>query len=129
MPIDTILSEDGVIKDGILTVYVKKGEACTAPEVLDADGNPILVWYDMNGEEVTEFVVGGAYTYKSFIYGDCDGDGKVDTIDLAALKLFLAGSGEVELGADCDGDGKVNTTDLAALKLFLAGAGTLGPQE
>ena len=29
---------------------------------------------------------------------------------------------------DCNGDGKVDTTDLAVLKLYLAGVGELGPQ-
>ncbi len=67
------------------------------------------------------------------VYGDLDENGKVDTGDLAALKLFLAGASsedEVNIAnADADGNGKVDTGDLAALKLFLAGASDkLGPQ-
>lgn len=61
-------------------------------------------------------------------FGDCNGDGKIDTTDLASLKLYLAGAGEAGSGADCNGDGMVDTTDLAALKLYLAGAGILGPK-
>ena len=57
--------------------------------------------------------------------GDCNGDLKVDTTDLAVMKLVLAGLSELtesgKLGADLDGDGQVNTTDLAILKLKLAG--------
>lgn len=57
--------------------------------------------------------------------GDCNSDGKVDTTDLAIMKLFLAGAGELsdtgKLGGDLSGDGKVDTTDLAMLKLKLAG--------
>ena len=59
------------------------------------------------------------------ILGDCNSDGKVDTTDLAIMKLFLAGAGELsdtgKLGGDLSGDGKVDTTDLAMLKLKLAG--------
>ena len=58
----------------------------------------------------------------SVTYGDVDGDGVVNTTDLAAMKLFLAGVGEAdEKGADLNGDKVINTTDLAALKLLLAG--------
>ncbi|MBR2042770.1 MAG: dockerin type I repeat-containing protein [Clostridia bacterium] len=114
--------------DNIVTVYVAKGGTAIPPVVTDADGNIIEVWYNANGEEVTEFPA-GAYTYQSFIYGDCDGNKEIDTTDLAMLKLKLAGIGEVGPGADCNGDGELNTTDLAMLKLNLAGIGTLGPAQ
>ncbi len=56
------------------------------------------------------------------LVGDVNGDGNVDTTDLASLKLNLAGlSSEIGEGADLNGDGNVDTTDLAALKLKLAG--------
>jgi len=60
-----------------------------------------------------------------YILGDCNGDFKVDTTDLASLKLFLAAISDLsdtgKLGADINSDGKVDTTDLAVLKLKLAG--------
>ncbi len=129
IPEGAILEAGGVLEGNIVTVYVEEGAAVVAPLVIDAEGNPIDVWYDENGNEVTEFVAGGAYSYQSFIYGDCNSDGAIDTTDLAVLKLNLAGDGEAGPGADCNGDGAVDTTDLAALKLFLAGAGNLGPAE
>jgi hypothetical protein len=52
---------------------------------------------------------------------DCNDDGEINTTDLAVLKLYLAGLGDVGDGADCNEDGEINTTDLAALKLYLAG--------
>jgi hypothetical protein len=55
------------------------------------------------------------------ILGDVNGDGKVDTVDLAQLKLYLAGLGEDVENADFNNDKKVDTVDLAELKLFLAG--------
>lgn len=57
--------------------------------------------------------------------GDVNCDGKVDTTDLAVMKLFLAGINDLSdiglLAGDLNGDGDVNTTDLASLKLKLAG--------
>ncbi len=62
--------------------------------------------------------------YRS-LYGDANGDGEVNTTDLAVMKLFLAGASELtDIGAlagDLNGDGQVSTTDLAQLKLHLAG--------
>lgn len=62
--------------------------------------------------------------YTAYIIGDVSGDKKVTTTDLALLKLYLAGIGELEgvgqLGADLSGDGDITTTDLALLKLYLA---------
>ncbi|MBR2043757.1 MAG: DUF4886 domain-containing protein [Clostridia bacterium] len=55
------------------------------------------------------------------LIGDVDSDGKIDTTDLATLKLFLAGiSIDISDGADMNGDIEIDTTDLALLKLYLA---------
>ena len=67
---------------------------------------------DYSGEEPSD----------EYVIGDVNGDGNVDTTDLASLKLNLAGlSSEIGEGADLNGDGNIDTTDLAALKLKLAG--------
>jgi hypothetical protein len=62
---------------------------------------------------------------SEIIYGDVNGDGEVNTTDLASLKLYLASPGnlseENKLCADINMDGNVDTTDLAMLKLKLAG--------
>ena len=56
------------------------------------------------------------------VLGDANGDGAVDTSDLASLKLYLAGMGELnEKNADYNADSIVDTSDLASLKLVLAG--------
>ena len=128
IPEDATYEDGGILKDGVVTVFAEMDEEIVAPLVIDAEGNPVEIWADENGKRVTEFVNGGTYTVApAFIYGDCDDSGEIDTGDLAALKLFLAGLGEVGLGADCDASGEVDTGDLAALKLFLAGMGNLGP--
>lgn len=53
--------------------------------------------------------------------GDANGDLVVDTTDLASLKLYLAGLGDVSDGADMNKDEVIDTVDLANLKLLLAG--------
>lgn len=55
------------------------------------------------------------------VLGDTNGNGKVDTVDLAIMKLYLAGMGELdEIASDMNADQKVDTSDLAMLKLKLA---------
>lgn len=59
---------------------------------------------------------------SAVVFGDANGDGKVDTTDLASLKLFLANIDKnIDAGGDLNSDGKVDTVDLAELKLKLAG--------
>ncbi len=59
---------------------------------------------------------------KSVVPGDLNGDGEADAVDLALMKLFLAGLGEADKTAgDMNIDGKVDAADLAILKLKLAG--------
>jgi hypothetical protein len=75
--------------------------------------------------EMSEILVVKTEEAPLYIIGDLDGDGNVNTTDLATMKLFLAGISELDgtglLAGDLDGDGNVNTTDLASLKLKLAG--------
>lgn len=54
--------------------------------------------------------------------GDLNGDGEINTVDLALMKLFLAGTETIdEKAGDLNGDESVDTSDLAKLKLNLAG--------
>lgn len=57
------------------------------------------------------------------IQGDIDGNSKLETTDLAMLKISLAYGTQDDLAkADVNCDGLVNTADLAILKLILAGS-------
>jgi hypothetical protein len=77
---------------------------------------------DWNYEKNRPYPSSLADLIVSAVLGDVNGDGKVDTVDLAALKLYLAGMGTLnEKNADLNADGKVDTVDLASLKLSLAG--------
>ena len=66
------------------------------------------------------------------IYGDTNGDNKVNLLDLIVLRKHLAKwSVDIKLtAADCNADGKVNLMDLILLRKYLAKWDVnLGPQE
>ncbi len=97
------------------TAPILNGGKHTAYAVVTyADGKTI------RSEEITFNIAGDS---AEVLRGDVNGDGDVTTVDLAELKLFLAGLSEVKNkdGADLNKDQKINTVDLAELKLILAG--------
>ena len=57
-----------------------------------------------------------------FLYGDVNGDGKVDINDLARLRRYLAEPSTAVIfpGADANGDGTVDPDDLTRLRRYLA---------
>ena len=56
-----------------------------------------------------------------FLYGDANGDGKVDIDDLTRLRRYIAESSTVIFpGADANGDGTVDIDDLTRLRKFIA---------
>jgi endo-1,4-beta-xylanase len=57
--------------------------------------------------------------------GDLNGDGKVNSIDFAFLRLHLLGSnpltGDSLANADVNGDERVNSIDFAFMRQYLLG--------
>ena len=63
---------------------------------------------------------------KSFLKGDCNGDGSVDALDLALIRQYFAGlEVEIDLNAanvdDSDGLGVVDAMDVAKFRQRIAG--------
>jgi hypothetical protein len=102
------------VLDGLFLGYCEPGilECYFDADIENGKVNGLLFIFD--GEFEVEFSVGG-------LKGDCNGDGEINTVDLANLKLYLAGLDEIGNNADMNGDGNVDTVDLAQLKLTLAG--------
>ena len=95
----------------------------------DADNGKVELFYDAQTDFADKVGNRVFFNMKSAeikiidcVPGDVNGDLKVDTTDLAAIKLYLAAlTDDVSAGADANVDGKIDTGDLATLKLMLAG--------
>ena len=136
---DITLTKDGkaIQPDGMVTVKIPvpeslDGAKCRVYRVEENGKNT-----DMNAEFKDGFMVFKTAHFSKYIlttddlsvvYGDINGDGKINTVDLAMLRKYLANrnpaTGEssvsVGAGADVNGDGKINTVDLALLRKYLA---------
>lgn len=62
-----------------------------------------------------------AVAYYSVVRGDVNGDGEVNTLDLAELRKVLLGASETaKAGADANADGAVDLLDLIKIKKILS---------
>ena len=82
-----------------------------------------IILLDSAGKTLSEVPI---ITYNSITtvleheYGDCNGDGIVNSLDIVALRKYLTNYEYVTDGADANGDGYVNTVDLTLLRQYLA---------
>lgn len=80
---------------------------------------------------MTATVMGAmAVSAGSTLYGDLNGDGKINNRDLGLMQKYLNGSSvDIDLvAADVFSDGKINNRDLGLMQKFLNGGDvTLGP--
>ncbi len=136
---DITLTKDGkaIQPDGTVTVKIPVPESLDGAKCrvyrVEENGKNI----DMNAEFKDGFMVFKTTHFSKYIlttddlsvvYGDINGDGKINTVDLAMLRKYLANrnpaTGEssvsVGAGADVNGDGRINTVDLAMLRKYLA---------
>ncbi len=79
-------------------------------------------------DDVEVMVVNGTLTVLDFVYGDADGNNKVNLKDAVLLATYLANydydtgtsSVELQLGADANGDGKINLKDAVLVATYIA---------
>jgi len=84
--------------------------------------------------EVTEPAVSVPQESGKIIYGDVNGDGKVDITDISKMSLMLVDKtefkGDQKTRSDVDGDNEVSLADLASVKQFVSKVIThLGPDK
>ena len=113
--------------DGLLvTLKFKVAENAEVGEY-SIKANPVEA-YNYNEDEVTFVGVSSSINVVDFIYGDVNGDGKINGRDVVKLAKYLAAYNEstgessvaVSPGADVNGDGKINGRDLVKLRKYLA---------
>lgn len=97
----------------------------TAPIKITYDASNAAI-YDKDFNDVNFEIINGEVTIADFIYGDLNGDGKVNQHDRTVLSRHLAGWDSYEkdtfnyFAADLNGDGKVNQHDRTILSRFIA---------
>ncbi len=81
-----------------------------------------------SAEELSIKINEGTVRVSTGIYGDCNGDGKINTMDIVTLRDYLAnydyetGTSTVKIkgGADANGDGSINVKDITLIRQYLA---------
>ncbi len=102
------------VKNGTAALYTAAGSKKTDGAVATGD---ILRVYD-NDKKLTA-------SYPVVIYGDVNGDGKVNSVDLRRAQRHILGVIKVEgyflSAADANRDGKVNSVDLRRAQRYILG--------
>ena len=122
----TVTFVDGVTEETIATVEVEKGKDVEFPEVPEHEGYFFAGW-DNEGKEIAEDItITALYT----LYGDCDGDGVVNTKDAVVILKYAAEMMEldengliaanVNFDKEDTGAEKVNTADAVLVLKFAA---------
>ena len=101
-----------------------------SPSIAEGKYNIIIGYYSAsNGDmcSVNFTTVDGVITVSSVMYGDVNGDGKINSIDLTTLRKYIVNrnpitgqsSVAVKAGADINGDGRITSVDLTTLRKYL----------
>lgn len=85
--------------------------------------------YTINVTAEKDCVLSVSTDGRTIMRGDSNGDGKIDIIDIAAVKMHILGKrvlkDEFFTSGDANSDGKVDIVDLAAIKMHILGKITL----
>ena len=113
----------------ITCVYGAAGTDLTYAEAPIIEGKQFSGWYNGSTKFTSASFPTSSVSLKAqmgeageTVKGDCDGDGVLDSVDLAKMKFYLAKKdSKIADGADMNGDSKVNAIDLILLYKALAG--------
>ena len=127
---------DGALYDITFTYHPELNTEGTTEFEIIVIADPLsqlhkIVGDAMNGDHYTLRLHNGTVTLKeeevpSILYGDVNGDGKINLTDVTMLKRYWSNYNQatgtstikVQPGADCNGDGKINLTDVTMLKRY-----------
>jgi len=94
-------------------------------KIYDKDNVEKTDGYIATGDKIEIYSGSSSLTYTAVIYGDVNGDGSINMLDMAYQKKHILGiqtlEGEYLEAADVSGDGSVNILDMVYLKRHLYG--------
>ena len=114
------------VYSGESSYAVKTGENTIVLKVTSETGYVTNYTINVNAAKDCTLYVN---TTGTTVLGDTNGDGKIDIVDLANIRLYLLNiynfNEYQKLAADTNKDGKVDLVDLANLRLHLLGIYTI----
>jgi len=121
------VADEDVTQDGLLLTFTFTTDEQAAPGEYEI-GFIFRNGVNYSEEKVAFAVVPGTIELIDFVYGDANGDGSVDGMDIVRLKKYLSNfdyesmtsSIEINPGADANGDGTIDGLDVIRLKKYLA---------
>ena len=123
----TATYSNGMTRD--VTKYLEWSEAAlTEKDTQFQIYFPYMMYHDENGVtganvEEPFAVVELHFAQQEILYGDVNGDGKINTKDVILLRQYIAkyDVDSIDLSAaDVNGDGKINTKDVILLRQYIA---------
>lgn len=120
----TGIAPKSTVEDVLMTFTVTGGTVC----VQDADGNVKIDGKVGTGDRVVIQNTSGTqtYVYKVVIYGDVNGDGSANSVDVLIIRKYILGIVSLEneklYAADANRDGKTgNSVDVLAIRKYILG--------
>lgn len=102
---------------------IKKVITGTKYEIFDSKGNKIANEANVTTDSVLK--IDNNKQYKIVVIGDVNGDGKMNGLDLARVRLYLVGklslNNTFEKAIDINNDSRQNGIDLSKMRLILVG--------
>ncbi len=93
--------------------------------IANSENSPFLFWQDGNAVHITNISADrpGYLLEPSYIFGDANGDGKINLADASIIMKYIAKWRDLNINiyaADYDRDGKVNLSDVSRILRYAA---------